>query len=81
MLKPTPVETRLTASFQLENGGSDSALSTEGSSYQYTTWTLPNEAWRETQEMLYEEGSESLLYGNPDYYNEDLPTANTGAGR
>ncbi|MEE3053113.1 MAG: hypothetical protein VYB34_05215 [Planctomycetota bacterium] len=67
--------------FQLENGNSDSALSTEGSSYQYTTWTFPNEAWYETQEYLFDNGMESLLYGNPDYYNEALPTANTGAGR
>ncbi len=67
--------------FQLEKGGSDSALSTEGSSYQYTTWTFPNEAWYEEQEYLFDNGMESLLYGNPDYYNEALPTANTGAGR
>ena len=66
--------------FQLENGGSDSALSTEGSSYQYTTWTFPNELWYEEQEYLFDNGMESLLYGNPDYYNEALPTANTGAG-
>ena len=67
--------------FQLENGGSNSALSTEGSSYQYTTWTLPNPRWIKDQQYLRDTGMESLLYGNPDYYNEALPTANTGAGR
>ena len=62
-------------------GGSGSDKYGSGSSYQYTIWTFPNEAWYEEQDYLFDNGMESLLYGNPDYYNEGLPAANTGEGR
>ena len=63
------------------NGSGGSDQFGNGSSYQYTTWTLPNPRWIKDQQYLRDTGMESLLYGNPDYYNEALPTANTGAGR
>tara|TARA_B100001750_G_C15338828_1_gene511201 strand:- start:185 stop:742 length:558 start_codon:yes stop_codon:yes gene_type:complete len=62
-----------------DSGGSDQFGN--GSSYQYTIWTFPNEAWYEEQEYLFDNGMESLLYGDPNYTNEGLPAANTGAGR
>ena len=62
-----------------DGGGSDQLGN--GSSYQYTIWTFPNEAWYEEQEYLFDNGMESLLYGDPSYNNEGLPAANTGAGR
>jgi hypothetical protein len=62
-----------------DSGGSDSFGN--GSSYQYTIWTFPNEAWYEEQEYLFESGMESLLYGDPNYTNEGLPGGTTGAER
>ncbi|MEC7776331.1 MAG: prepilin-type N-terminal cleavage/methylation domain-containing protein [Planctomycetota bacterium] len=69
---------------QIEGAANDSGGSDQfgnGSSYQYTIWTFPNEAWYEEQEYLFDNGMESLLYGDPNYTNEGLPAANTGAGR
>ena len=38
----------------------------EGSTYQYTLWTLPDERWYEEQQYLYEQGYYSPLDGYPD---------------
>lgn len=78
---PFQIGSTSSESTQLGNLSSESSLSRNGSVYQYTTWTFPSEAWREEQDYLYQNGMESLLYGDPDYYNEALPAANTGAGR
>ena len=69
---------------QIEGAANDSGGSDQfgnGSSYQYTIWTFPNEAWYEEQDYLFDNGMESLLYGDPSYNNEGLPATNTGAGR
>ncbi len=51
-------------------GGGDNASFTstdEGSTYEYTVWTLPSNAWYEEQNELYFDGQPSLLHGDPTF--------------
>ena len=52
-------------------GGTDGALAAaapadpEGSSYEMSLWTLPDDRWYEEQEQIYQQGGYSPLYGDP----------------
>ena len=37
----------------------------EGSTYELNVWTFPDERWYEEQELLYQQGQYSPLYGDP----------------
>lgn len=46
--------------------GEETSREQEGSVYEYTTWTFPDERWYEEQQLLWEQGVYSPLYGYPD---------------
>lgn len=52
---------------KLEGGAEAAAPLTEeaGSSYEMSLWTLPDERWYEEQELIYQQGGYSPLYGDP----------------
>ncbi|MEM7263853.1 MAG: type II secretion system protein [Planctomycetota bacterium] len=43
-----------------------------GTSFDFTRWTLPDERFVEEQEMAYERGEMSILYGGPEAFEEPL---------
>ncbi len=68
----------VTVPFDLDGqGGSSGEDGRKESSVSYTVWTFPSEAWMEEQEMLFDDGEPTLLYGDPAYDDGLLP----GGGR
>ncbi len=68
----------VTVPFDLDGqGGSNDEDERKESSVSYTAWTFPSEAWMEEQEMLFDDGEPTLLYGDPAYDDGLLP----GGGR
>ncbi len=58
-------------------GGAESEFG--GSTYEYTAWTFPSELWYEEQDLLYDAGQPSLLWGDPALDGEvGLPGGTTG---
>ena len=45
--------------------GDESQQDGEGTVLEYTMWSLPDEKWYEEQDLLFERGMPSLLYGDP----------------
>ena len=68
----------VTVPFDLDGqGGSSGEDGRKESNVSYTVWTFPSEAWKEEQEMDFNDGEPTLLYGDPAYDEGLLP----GGGR
>ena len=74
------LEYRITVTVPFDLDGQGDSSGEDGrkeSSVSYTIWTFPSEAWMEEQEMLFDDGEPTPLYGDPAYDDGLLP----GGGR
>lgn len=51
----------------LDGGSSSSDSGQEGDTYTLSVWTLPDDRWYEEQQVLYDQGYYSPLYGDPNF--------------
>ncbi|MBN1442387.1 MAG: prepilin-type N-terminal cleavage/methylation domain-containing protein [Planctomycetes bacterium] len=59
------LEYRIRVTVPLKLEGSAAAESGQGTTYEYTATSFPSERWYEEQQILYERGEWTILYGDP----------------